>query len=635
MSIQIDEKILNKLGARNKAKLEYWNQNIDELYNSELEKLVNDSEALKSAFDGELAFGTAGIRGKMSLGPNALNVYTIRKTAQGVALFLKKKNKGNIKIAISYDSRINSEIFAIHCANIFNSHGIEVLMFCSPTATPILAYSVSILGCSLGVMITASHNAPEYNGLKIFDSTGVQYVDTKEITKTIEKLDIFKDVPKLDIKKIELYESVVKTAVGVVALTDSLSEENKLPHTIFSETIPDFSIIQNSIVDKYINHLDTLCVHSDDTNLNNIKVVYTPLNGTGGAVMSKLFDRYNVDYKFVSEQAMPDGTFETCKAPNPENRDSFKLALNYAEQTDADIVVATDPDADRVGVVIKYKSEYRFLSGNELGILLAEFLLNQNLKKPEPIASPMIVRTVVSTNLIDKIAEHFGARVETVLTGFKNIGTKMHASTENTRDFLLGFEESMGYLSGTHIGDKDAFVTTLLTLQMLAAYKRSSKTLLEKLDEIYTQYGYSITETLNFEKGLNGNFEKLDAKTMTRIMGWYDNSRGMDYISGFRGSYGNYGGGYHGLSDDYKALEFIDYDEDFSDPMLCANMLEYHIQNDVTIIVRPSGTEPKLKIYIMIFGKDKENNIKLMNYWKTRMYEIMVELYKSARLDLE
>ena len=529
-------------------KFKLWCQNVSQEHLPQLLEIQGDDNKLNQAFLGDLKFGTAGMRSVMGMGTSGLNVYTIAKATKGVAQFLKQTLNKQIKVAISYDNRRHGKLFAERCALVFCGELIQCFLFEEPTATPLLAFATRQLGCDLGVMITASHNSAEYNGFKIFDSFGTQFVETDEIARLIGLVDVF-DIflPNLD----------------------ELKSNRMLQY------------VDDTVVDMFIKNLDTLVDHSEDCSLSNLDVVYTPLNGTGGSLMPQLIEKYNAKLFVVPEQSFCDGDFVTCPHPNPEHASTFKLALEYAQQLRSDIVIATDPDADRVGAMVLHEGDYRHLSGNEVGILLTQFLLSQNATSLSPIVNPLIVRTVVSTPLVDRIASYYGAKVKTTLTGFKYIGThiKYLQDANATDNFLIGFEESMGYLVGTHIGDKDSFVATVLLLQVAALAKRNGKTIVDRLKQIYEQFGCFCNETVSVK---------------------FDGVEGASFIDKFMADlrcklptqFGR-----------FKVMEVQDFFS-HSDPLMRANLLLFKLECDATILIRPSGTEPLLKVYLMVLLSD-------------------------------
>jgi phosphoglucomutase len=523
------------------------------------------------AFDGDIQFGTAGLRGIMGLGSNRINVYTIRQVTQAVANYLLDKYPNQqLQVVVSYDNRHNSRLFADTTAGVLSNNNIKCMVFDIPTSTPILAYATRHFGCTIGIMITASHNSSVYSGYKIFDNHGVQLIDTTKISQLVQAIEIF-DVP-----------------------------------TISSQSHNNTTYIGQSIVDSY---LDTLATHIDrsvfvDNHIdkNKFSMVYTPLNGTGCNIMPRMLTQYyNCTPYIVPEQNYCDGDFATCPQPNPEYIQSFELAIEVAKSTNADIILATDPDADRVGAMALHNGEYRHINGNEMGILLAEYLLSSNYAKSlnphghfgKALVDPIIIRTVVTTNLVDKIAKQYNAKVLTTLTGFKYIGNI--ARQLSSSSLVLGFEESMGYLSGNHIGDKDAYIATALIVQLASLCKSRNITLIDQLYNIFERYGHfsSSTQLVKFESTY-----KIE-----------------EFMSNLRLNH-------HACFGEYTVQQVCDYVA-HEDDLMRSNMIVYQLDNDVELIFRPSGTEPLLKVYILSCISPQCNNTVIDN-----LTQIIVDMTK-------
>ena len=490
------------------------------------------------------------MRGILGVGTNCLNIYNIRKVTEGVSLAMVAA--GKTSVAISHDSRNMSNKFAKTAAEVFASHGIRVHIVPEESPTPFLSFAVRRLGCDMGVMVTASHNPKQYNGYKLFDDTGCQVLDdaAEEIIAYVEKVDPFE----------------VKTR------TFAYYEKQGLI----------------SYIDKWVYSAFLCEVESQSLNdAKPLRIVYTPLNGAGfHLVPEALRDRGFNDVSVVEEQGYPDGDFKTCPFPNPEKPEALALAIKKAEKEGADLVLATDPDCDRVGIAVKHNGEFVLLTGNEVGVLLTDYVLGTKYARWGLPYGATVVRTIVTTSLVDKIAAHFGVKVVPVLTGFKWIGNvinKLGANGGNADRFVLGFEESYGYLIGTHCRDKDAVVASIMIAEMAAYYKTENRTLIDQLNSIYAMYGKYEHKNISkkFEgasgnKKMKGLMEGLRTNPITQI-----------------------GGGKV-----VRAVDFLDqteYDVPKADVML------YETDNGLTVIVRPSGTEPLIKFYITAAKNEEEN----------------------------
>ncbi|MCI7065964.1 MAG: phospho-sugar mutase, partial [Bacilli bacterium] len=422
-------------------------------------------EQIEAAFYKDLEFGTGGLRGILGAGSACLNIYTVGKISQGISNFLNRK-EGKKTIAISYDSRINSTLFAKTAASVYAANGIHVYLYKELMPTPLLSYAVRYFKADAGVMVTASHNPKQYNGYKVYDEKGCQLTDdaANEISALIEALDIFKDVKSDDF--------------------DKLMNEGMIEY------------IKDDCLETYLQYIDTKRIPSIKN--RDLSIVYTPLNGTGLVPVTKALKRFGFDsVAVVKEQEFPDGNFTTCPKPNPELKESLALGVKLLEEKHADILIATDPDCDRCGTAVIHNGETVLINGNEMGILLVDFLL-RNKKIPE---ESIVVKTIVSTDLIFPIAKANGLKVVEVLTGFKYIGDQI-ARLENIghpERYFFGFEESYGYLSGTEVRDKDAVDAVILIAQMAQDLKDQGKDPVDRLQEIYAKYGYAKTALDNFE----------------------------------------------------------------------------------------------------------------------------------------
>lgn len=536
----------NELKEMIEKKYRSWLENIEE--KDELKSLTPDE--IEDSFWRELSFGTGGLRGVLGLGTNRMNRYTVAKASQGLANYVKRISDGNGSVAVSYDSRIQSDVFAKIVATVFAGNGMKVFLYKELMPTPCLSYATRELNCTAGVMITASHNPAKYNGYKVYNSDGCQItVDAADdIQKEINGTDIFKDVLYGDFDEC--------LANGLISYVPELVYDN------FIDEVKKQSVLFGETIDR------------------NVSIVYTPLNGTGlKPVVRALSESGFTNVTIVKEQEKPDGNFPTCPYPNPEIRQAMELGVKYAEEAQADLLLATDPDCDRVGIAIRYGAEYRLLTGNEVGLLLFEYVCSQRTKHDAMPNCPILVKTIVTIDLAERIAEHYGVQVINVLTGFKFIGEQigyLEATNEEKR-YIFGFEESYGYLSGSYVRDKDAVNGAFLICEMFAYYKTRGISLIDKLEEIYKTYGYCLNTLHTFE------FEGSDGLTaMNAIMSSFRN--GMSEIAG------------------HKVCKCLDYNNGI-EGLPKSDVLKYMLDCG-SVVIRPSGTEPKLKIYISVTEND-------------------------------
>lgn len=522
----------------------------------ELHQIKDDESQIYERFYKSLEFGTAGLRGIIGAGPNRMNVYTVRKATQGLANSLNKKYS-NPTVAISYDSRIKSDFFAREAAMVLAANGIKVYITRELEPTPVLSFAVRHFKCSGGIMITASHNPAKYNGYKCYGDDGCQMTDkhAQEVYDEIKVLDEFTDVIVND------FDDSVKSGM--------------------------INYVDDEFYDEYLNKVKEQQVTSDACKKSKLKVVYTPLNGAGNKLVRRVLSDIGVDdVQVVKEQEMPDGTFKTCPYPNPEIKEALDLALKLARETKADLVLATDPDSDRVGIAVKYKDEYKLLTGNEVGILLTNYILSVKHEKGLLCKDPIVVKTVVTTPMIDAIAKDFGCEVRTVLTGFKYIGEQillLEKQNEENR-FVFGFEESYGYLAGSYVRDKDAVVASMLICEMASFYESKGMSLYEMLESLYAKYGYYIAQTRSYSFEGSAGMEKMQ-NIMKHLRETHLRSiSGMDVIR----------------INDYLVSESLDLSSGDTTKIDLpkSNVLLYALSNGSMVIVRPSGTEPKIKIYV-------------------------------------
>lgn len=544
----------------------------DEDLREELRRMEADEEKIEDAFYRNLAFGTGGLRGVIGAGTNRMNVYTVAKASQGLADYVNKHFAGgDRRIAVSYDSRIKSELFARVASGVFAANGIQVYIYPQLMPTPCLSFAVRYLHCAAGIMVTASHNPAKYNGYKVYGADGCQITTEAagEILTEIEKLDIFADVQKQEFGK-ALEDGTVQY----------ISEE---VYTAFVEEVKRQSVLG-----------------ADDVIDRDVSIVYTPLNGTGlKPVLRTLRETGFTNVTVVKEQEQPDGHFPTCPYPNPEIKEAMALGMDYARRSQADLLLATDPDCDRVGIAVKNREgEYVLLSGNQTGCLLLDFICRQRIKTGTMPEHPQMVKTIVTTELGEQIAQHYGVRTVNVLTGFKFIGEQIGFLEKEGRaeDYIFGFEESYGYLSGAYVRDKDAVDAAFLICEMFAYYKTKGISLLEKLQEIYDTYGYCLNTLYSFAFEGSAGLKMMQERMET-----------------FRGEITSLGG---------KPVETcLDYAKGIGG-LPKSNVLKFYLEDNCSVVVRPSGTEPKLKLYISVSAK----NPSLARNTETALLEDLKEL---------
>lgn len=545
-----------------------WLENAveDKDLKAELESIKNNEDEIYDRFYTALKFGTAGLRGIIGAGTNRMNIYVVRQATQGLANYVLKKY-GNGSVAISHDSRIKADLFMNEAARVLAANGIKVYITSELQPTPVLSYLVRYFKCQAGIMVTASHNPAAYNGYKAYGEDGCQMTDVAANTvyDEISKLDMFKDV------KIADFDEAVKS--GMIEYVDE------------------------SVYDTYLEKVMKQQVNPGVCNGADLKVVYTPLNGTGNKLVRKVLGKIGVnDVVVVPEQELPDGNFTTCPYPNPEIKEALAKGLELCEKEQPDLLLATDPDADRVGIAVKdYDGSYRLISGNEDGVMLTNYILSCKKASGKLPEKPVVVKTIVTTKLINKLCEKYGCELKNVLTGFKYIGEvilNLEKKHEENR-YLFGFEESYGYLSGTYVRDKDAVVASMLVCEMAAYYKKQGKSLAEVIDGLYEEFGYYLNQTYSFEfDGAAGMQKMSDIMTAVRdntpkSIAGYDVVKVSDYLLR--------------KETDVATGSVTDID------LPKSNVIALHLADDNAVIIRPSGTEPKIKLYITSVGKDKDN----------------------------
>ncbi|MFO7886868.1 MAG: phospho-sugar mutase [Eubacteriales bacterium] len=538
------------------------NKYIDKETKNEILKLTD--EEVKEAFYSDLEFGTGGMRGIMGVGTNRINKYTIAKATQGLANFIKSKDIKYPSVAICYDCRENSRYFAEVASRVLAGNDIKAYLFKELRPTPMLSYAVRYLEATAGIIITASHNPPEYNGYKVYWDYGCQMVPdmSKELIEEIGKLK-FKNIKYSDFKNEVEKENIVEI---LEIIEDSFIEKSKT-----------LSINEN--IDK------------------NIKIVYTPLHGTGIVPIKRLLEEMEYQNLYIVEEQMkPDGSFPTVKSPNPEDEKSFELAIKKAKEVDAELILSTDPDGDRLGVACKDKDgNYKLLTGNETGALFIYYILESMKLKNEIKENSLIIKTIVTSELGRVIANNYGVNCEDTLTGFKFIGEKIeeYSKTED-KNYIFGYEESAGYLIGEYVRDKDAVSAALIASEMAGYFKKNGSSLNEELKKLYEKYGYYLDELQNIKlEGIEGK-EKIE-----KIINTFRNKNLNEYFNGKIL-----------MKKDYQERVSIDFtkNEKASIDLPESNVLKYIFEDGSSFVVRPSGTEPKLKIYYSVVDNSLEKS---------------------------
>ena len=531
------------------AKYEEWKKNAVEL-SAELSKMT-DAE-IEDAFYRDLEFGTGGLRGVIGAGTNRMNVYTVAKASQGLANYVTVTFPAVKKIAVAYDSRIKSDVFSRVAAGVFAANGLEVFLYPELMPTPALSFAVRYYGCSAGVVVTASHNPSKYNGYKVYGPDGCQITTeaAETILSEIERLDVFSDVSRGDFDKL-VAEGKIKY-IGEDCVT------------AFLEAVKSQSVLYGDKIDR------------------DVAIVYSPLNGTGLKPVTRVLRETGfTNITVVKEQANPDGNFPTCPYPNPEIREALQLGLEYADRLHADLLLATDPDADRVGIAVRDGEGMKLLTGNEVGMLLLDYIASQRTKHGKMPADPVMVKTIVSIDMAERIASHYGVRTVNVLTGFKFIGEQIGLLEKkgHADSYLFGFEESYGYLSGAYVRDKDAVDGAFLICEMFAFYRTRGISLLEKLNQLYAEYGTCLNTLYSYEfAGVAGFSRMKDIMATLRA--------GLSDVAG------------------RKVERALDYSKGI-DGLPKSDVLKYYLAGNCSVVVRPSGTEPKIKIYLSVSAKDR------------------------------
>lgn len=557
-----------------------WKNKLESISNKDFEALLKmDEEIISDSFYKDLSFGTGGLRGKMGLGTNRINAYTIYKATRGVGLYLKTKfNKPSV--VIGYDSRNHSQEYAYLSANVFANLGIKTYIFKELIPTPVVSFAIRYLKASAGIILTASHNPKEYNGYKVYNDGGNQITleEANQIINQINKIDPLDEFLKfIDDKNVK----------------DLINE------------------IEENLIDAFIKSTKNTSLLQDFSE-KEIKIVYTPLNGAGYKIVPKVLKECGFkNLLIVEEQKNPDGNFPTCPKPNPELKEAMELGIKLAKSSNSDLLIATDPDSDRCGIGARYKDEFLLLNGNEVAILMLNYLtkVKSDLKGKE------IVRSIVSTSFVDKIARDYGIKVKEVLTGFKYTGEEMNRLEKSGQldKYLFGFEESYGYLTNKDVRDKDAVNASLFIAEMSEYYRRNGHSLIEELNDIYLKYGYNktilLTEELDGEQGLirinkivqnlrEMGFEKLNELFSEKVL----------------------------VKEDYSLSKafFEEKTEDIHLPK--SNVLIFKLNDETRFMIRPSGTEPKIKCYIEANDKNKDKCLEKLDKYSKIFKKVVNEL---------
>lgn len=532
---------------------------------SELKSIENDADGINDRFYRNLEFGTGGLRGVIGAGTNRMNIYTVRRATQGFVNYINESYK-DAHVAVSYDSRINSDRFAKAAAGVFAANGIHVHIYSELMPTPMLSFAVRDLKCQAGVMVTASHNPSKYNGYKAYGADGCQLsiVDSEKVIEKVNVLDMFDGVKYMD------FDEAVKS--GMV------------------------SFIGQDTIDRFYENVLSQGLNTELIANSGLKVVYTPLNGTGNKPVRYILDKIGVkDVTVVPEQEMPDGNFTTCPYPNPEVREALEYGLKLCEKVRPDLLLATDPDCDRVGIAVPDENyNYVLISGNEMGAMLLEYICSERTRQNKMPENPVTVKTIVTTDIIKKIAENYGVEVIEVLTGFKFIGEQigiLEAKGEENR-CIFGYEESYGYLSGSYVRDKDAVNASMLICEMAAFYRTKGISLLQARENMYKKYGvyYHTQQSFTFEG--EAGMAKM-SEIMTNLRENHPAEIG-----------------------EYKIVKFSDYlnsvtvdvatGEKSEITLPKSNVLVFGLEDNAGVIIRPSGTEPKIKAYYTAVGNSQQ-----------------------------
>ncbi|MGI6032330.1 MAG: phospho-sugar mutase [Coriobacteriales bacterium] len=553
-----------------REELDFWKEHVSGQERAELEELAAHPDELQDAFYRELAFGTAGLRGIIGLGPNRMNVYTVGKATQGFADYLNA-HFDKPSVALARDSRHKGVDFIRVSACVLAANGIRAYVFDDIQPTPVLSFAVRKLGCCGGINITASHNPAEYNGYKAYGPDGCQ-IKTEaahEIQDAIDELGFFDDVHVAD------YDDARGQGLIVSAGAD--------------------------VVESFLDAVAAQSVEPLDAPACDLKVVYTPLNGTGLFCVKSILSRVGIhDVHVVPEQAEPDGDFPTCPYPNPEFREALERGLALCEKVHPDLLLATDPDADRVGIAVPHEGDYELLTGNEVGVLLLDYICSRRKARGEDLSRAVAVTTIVSSLMPDALAKTYGFELRRVLTGFKYIGGQIGLLEDagEVERFIFGYEESYGYMSGPHVRDKDAVNASMLICQMANWYKGQGFDLVEAMERLYETYGFYLNRTVNVQYPGSAGAEKM-RQIMERLRKEHPAELAGMSVSGFT----DFGPGIPMPTNDPK-------DEQMLPP---ANVVSFELAEGTKVLVRPSGTEPKIKAYLFAKADDRTSAEKLLD----------------------
>lgn len=548
---------------------------------AELESIKGNDDEILDRFYRSLEFGTAGLRGVIGAGTNRMNIYTVGRATQGLADYLNA-NYDNPSVAIGYDSRIKSDLFSKEAASVLAANGVKVYIYDELEPTPCLSYAIRYFHTQSGIIITASHNPAKYNGYKCYNPNGYQMTDEEaaEAYEYIQKVDYFTGIKKVDF--------------------DGAVNNGKI------------EFIGEKVINSFLDEVQKQCINPEIVKNADLKVIYTPLNGTGNKPVRAILDRIGVKSVYVvPEQEYPDGNFPTCPFPNPEIKQVFEIGLEMNRKIGADILLATDPDCDRVGIAVPDRTgELVLMSGNEVGAMLLNYILSQRLEKGTLPKSAIAVKSFVSTDLAEVIAKKYNCTFKNLLTGFKYIGELITNLEKEGRasDFVMGFEESYGYLAGTHARDKDAVVASMLICEMAAYYKTKNMNLVDVMNSLYDEFGYYCNEVKSYTFEGAAGMEKM-AQIMDTLRQNSPKTIGDFAVTAVS---------------DYKTSKttFTDGGEEKIE-LPKSNVLAFALENGNKVIVRPSGTEPKIKAYLTAVGNDKESASKIAKTLESAADEFM------------
>lgn len=548
---------------------------------AELESIKGNDDEILDRFYRSLEFGTAGLRGVIGAGTNRMNIYTVGRATQGLADYLNA-NYDNPSVAIGYDSRIKSDLFSKEAASVLAANGVKVYIYDELEPTPCLSYAIRYFHTQSGIIITASHNPAKYNGYKCYNPNGYQMTDEEaaEAYEYIQKVDYFTGIKKVDF--------------------DGAVNAGKI------------EFIGEKVINSFLDEVQKQCINPEIVKNADLKVIYTPLNGTGNKPVRAILDRIGVKSVYVvPEQEYPDGNFPTCPFPNPEIKQVFEIGLEMNRKIGADILLATDPDCDRVGIAVPDRTgELVLMSGNEVGAMLLNYILSQRLEKGTLPKSAIAVKSFVSTDLAEVIAKKYNCTFKNLLTGFKYIGELITNLEKEGRasDFVMGFEESYGYLAGTHARDKDAVVASMLICEMAAYYKTKNMNLVDVMNSLYDEFGYYCNEVKSYTFEGAAGMEKM-AQIMDTLRQNPPKTIGDFAVTAVS---------------DYKTSKttFTDGGEEKIE-LPKSNVLAFALENGNKVIVRPSGTEPKIKAYLTAVGNDKESASKIAKTLESTADEFM------------